>query len=87
MATRAGASAGLVIPLTVPKEISFLMPYTNISKPTGAGYTNIAKPSDAGGNYQIKAGMITGILIPLTYATTHTAPTGAGYTTVSKPTT
>lgn len=62
------------------------MSYTNISKPTGATYTDIVKPTLLGGGSTIKVGMITGLLIPLTYATEHTFPGLSSYTNVAKPT-
>ena len=61
------------------------MAYTNISKPTGSTYTSVAKPTNGGGG-DIKAGMTTGLLIPLTYATAHSGAGSSGYTNVSKPT-
>lgn len=42
--------------------------YTNISKPTGAVYISIAKPTGATMSAGIAIGMITGLLIPFTYA-------------------
>ena len=61
------------------------MPYTNIAKPTGTSYTDVAKPTFPGSGTTIRAGMITGLLIPLTYATEHTFPGPSSYTNVSKP--
>ncbi len=69
------------------------MPYTNVSKPTGASYTNVAKPVNGGGT--LKAGMTMGLLIPLTNAvarnvgssyTNVSKPTGSSYTNIAKPT-
>lgn len=47
----------------------------------GSGYTIVAKPTD---NRQILRGMITGLMIPLTYNQTSTP--GDRYTRVAKPT-
>jgi len=55
--------------------------YTNISKPTGASYTNVAKPT---GGRLIQIGMITGLLIPLTYSRIRSI--GSPWTNILKPT-
>lgn len=61
------------------------MPYTNVSKPTGATYTNVAKPT-LGSGATLKAGMTMGLLIPLTNAVDRVMPMAGSYTNVSKPT-
>lgn len=57
--------------------------YTKLSKPSNPSYTNIPKPTGSVIG-QIKAGMITGLMIPLTYATTHTF-TGSLWVNINKP--
>lgn len=68
------------------------MPYTNVSKPTGATYTNITKPN---GTTNLRRGMTMGLLIPLTNAVARSVgnpyikvgkPTGSSYTNILKPT-
>lgn len=68
------------------------MPYTNVTKPTGATYTNLAKP----GGRTIRAGMKNMLMMPLTFARPRitgdsvnvrvSKPTGSSYTNVLKPT-
>ena len=55
--------------------------YSNLSKPSAQSYTNIPKPTLG---YTIRAGMATGLLMPLTYATTVTI--GKSWTNINKPT-
>ena len=68
------------------------MPWTNVSKPTGATYTNVAKP----GGVTIRAGMKNMLMMPLTIGrpviigdniwTRVGKPVGSSYTNVAKPT-
>ena len=68
------------------------MPYTNVSKPTGATYTNLSKP----GGRTIRAGMKNMLMMPLTLSRPQITgdsvnirvnkPTGASYTNILKPT-
>ena len=66
------------------------MPYTNVSKPTGASYTTVSKPEDGG---TLGVGYATGTLgmtysdqIILTDWINVSKPTGASYTNILKPT-
>ena len=56
--------------------------YTDLAKPTTLAWTDLAKPS--AGFTTIRAGMITGLMIPLTYAVNRTVGSGA-WTDVAKP--
>lgn len=56
------------------------MLYTNIPKPTTSNYTTITKPNVP---FTIRGGMITGLMIPLTYAVTLSF--GMPYTKITKP--
>ena len=67
------------------------MPYTNVSKPTGATYTNLTKP----GGRTIRAGMKNMLMMPLTIGRPRITgdlvnirvakPTGSSYTNIAKP--
>lgn len=57
--------------------------YTNLGKPSTLGYTNISKPTGSVIGV-LRAGMITGLVIPLTYSTTRSI-FGSPWINISKP--
>lgn len=66
------------------------MPWSPVSKPTGATYTNIAKPEDGGtlevGAYVGSLGLTYSQEIILTDWSGVSKPTGASWTDIAKPT-